>query len=443
MVGRAEDAPWQFELSRLAREIDDGNYGKALVVAKTFDAELRKAKGKLSPIRLRQEWLKYDQATAVAYLMMGSAERFSGNYARAASLLAKSFEAFVELRARLATVGGNTSGASPAAESNLKMEATKEEFLEYLLARLRALLSGAANDPLGQVDQALLMACDGLGAIAIDSALPLEKQSLRSLRAAEKYFRTAQEIRDRSNVGTSFTGTHANQQVTFLRNFGRLFLKYGELKLRFPELMPGEDADTLLDRAEDYFNEADAVFSNYEPVVKSFRVIVHERTLQAVREELIAKISETSPEVNRKEIRDLVDLILQWGRRLASGHADLQFNQAELELVRIAEAASDERIPCPECVERLDKVEQDLLEAADSLMLVSATGDHPLLVICYAELILLEALRARIEGRPPRDDFGEFFEKSEKIISDRNLAETTVECVYFEKAKSTWAEASR
>jgi hypothetical protein len=438
----AEDSPWMFELNRVAREIDDGNYQKALIVAETFGKELERSKAKLPQVRLRQEWLKYDQATAVAWLMVGMAERFVGNYRRSAALLEKSYKEFSDLRMRL---GPNAmpATANAANEPRLSEKATDDEFVSYLVERIRESLNGTDSDPVLIIDQNLLVACDGLGAIAIDSALPLKKSSLRSLKIAESYYRHGQEIRDRGAIGASLTGAHANQQVSFLRNYGRLFLKLGELKLRYPDVAVSDDAEVLFDRASDYFSEADYIFSNYEPVVDSFRRIVHEGNLETIREELIRKIAEANTEVSRKQVRDLVDVLLQWGRRLSSAHADLQFNQAELELARVtAEMSQYDSPEAADLLERLDAVEQRLLEAADDLALVSAKGDHPLLVICYSELIALEAIRAQIEGRPPDEEFSQFLTRAQQIITDRQLADATIEAVYFRQAKDLWDKAA-
>lgn len=451
-VACAEDAVWRFELERMKRCITDGDYGEALTVAKTLQRECQVQRKRLSPAQFQMAWQKYEMIEVVSNLCVGTAERFSGNYSRAKVCMKKAVEKLQQIRARNATLYANAANLASTGRAQQIVGKVNDDVFLWIEGLRNEVVGEAVKSDVREIEVALLAGADGLATICIDSSLPLEKISLKHLREAEEYFRLAQEIRERNLFEASEAITiHGDHEATFLRNYGRLFLKLAEYKTLFPLSLPEERADELFRRARAYFTESEEVFSRYAGLVKSFRTHAHEGTLGDYKANLVRQIKDKHPEDSIRDIRDSVNRSLERLRMLALGEADLHFNQVELELAIVkASKTGDGVIPsiyvdkssegADDLTERLDMTEQRLLDSVDNLKMISTHGDHPFLILSYSQLVVVEALRAQLLGTTVDKDYENYLTQAETICENRKLGKATIESLALAEARCLWQE---
>ena len=129
-------------------------------------------------------------------------------------------------------------------------------------------------------------------------------------------------------------------------------------------------------------------------------------------------------------------------QRLFLGDADIHFKQSELTLATLkAHPPAEPGVLQPDREERYDQAEQRLLDAADGIKWISAKSDHPFLILPYAQLLVLEAMRAQEQGKTPDPEFQDFLSTAEKIMKDQDLPEESVQGVYLDAAKKLWKQA--
>jgi hypothetical protein len=457
----------------------DGDYIKALDVADTYEKEFKRAK---SSVRAQYNWLEHERETVFGNLMIGCAERMNGNYEAASVRFQSALSELTEIRmrnARLyrqaiatqeqaeargtyanllalaaevekqANLGGVFPDAKAAAAAEFKKEMQK---LVQHLSTKAAQAAGARGDAALQAirsSNSLLMGTyDAIGTLALDEALPLTRRSLKALRNAQTALGKSQEVREDRRFGYDeewTISTYGDEHTSFLINYGNLFLKRAELKSMYPDLPPAEETvDVLLSRATDYLSEAEDRFSAVDPAIEEFySKVTTAGDVQKFKDLWIKTLQEQGQGAgdNKSDLRARVDHDCLGVQVYLLGQADLNFKQSELAVIKLLHEAGGGGINNAQ-LEVFDEAEQQLLDARDSLRLITDHEDHPFLVICEAKLASLEAIRGWMQGKKPQQAYLDYIEDAQELMKKKKLSAETVQGVYLHEAKECWRIAA-
>ena len=411
------DRLWKVELKRIKQSIAAGEYRDALRICGTFEREVANAKSKLNVNELRDHAVLIRQISILSSLTRATCEKYCGNYSASISRLERA-ESLIRDQKRI--VGSAYRNALAAWHGAVARQEFAEEVThDWLAARYNRWLAekirpqlNALEDVVFQCESDLILAYDARATMLVDESMPIGEGSERTLRKAEDYFGKAQDVREVNfhNVATSFS-MHGDQLATFLRNYGRLYLKQAEVKKQFPEAFGSSTRDDLLDRASFYFGEATRRFSKWDRMIREFQTLTHEGSITNANRAILLKLKE----MNKSEKEAEVSLPGEPGE------------PGDLADAGDATGAADELAEC----------EQLLLNGADMLSLVSPKADHPYLVICYSELATAAALGVAYRGKEPGDDeeMKDYLSLAEEIMRKRELSAETVQGRYLEEAK--------
>ena len=442
------DRLWKVEQKRIKEKLNDGDYNAALGVSRIFEREFEKAKKKMTVPQLQDSAFLIRHATVRMFLIRAACELYCGNSGTAKTRLLQAESRLLDNK----RLGGARYQAILAAwtEARRRSDFAKEMlqgfpaalqgtkvhldlWLEYRFQDWKAKQLRPSLDAFGslvyETERDLILTYDALAAMLIDESMPVRAESARILHEAESYFDRSQSIRERNfqGVATAFS-LHGDQQTTFLRNYGRLFLKQAELKHANPKLFKDHTVADLLDRAQFYLVKAKERFADWDMSMRGFQTLVHEGSLSSANKAIHAKLEDLN--ANRQE----ADAFMEDFRLVCIGYADLNFNLAEYHLMRARLASEDGDLEVAR--ESLDESEQALLNGADMLSLVTAKADHPFLIYTYCGLAAVAAQRLGFLGQEPSDDLKEYIDLAEGIMKSRGLKETTVQGRYLARAKS-------
>jgi hypothetical protein len=444
---------WQYEQQRVQDALCDGDYQKALAIAETFEKEFKKAK---KSYKSKNSWQEYEWATASSHLSIGIAERMCGNYDAAGLRFDYALKELKQIRQRNAGLADALQKqANALAYESLLEEARaydSNSMEDFFKARVKAeaarIAAQAAADAASRVrtqNSYLITTYDALGTLAIDKALPLERGSLGSLREAQKFLGLSQEARQDRRFGFDSTmSVYGDETVSFLMSYGSLFLRRAELKRRYPDLPPvDEDIEVLLERATDYFREAEDKFSTVKTLTDDYGKLVHEGPIEDLKNKIVSDSLKANANLSAAQVKLGVGTTFLNIQKLFLGRADLDFKQAELAVLKLVHESEAGGLTTEDRVERFDEAEQRLLDASDKIKLITDSEDHPFLVICYAELAALEAIRAKMESRKPIQDYAQYLTMAEDLMKKKNLSPGTVQGVYLKKARDLWIEAEK
>jgi hypothetical protein len=449
----AEEKVWRFEKLRVEAALCEGDFRKALDLAETLGNELDRAK---KSYKAKYRWQLHEWGSVDSDLLVGTVERICGNYVRAKVRFEQALAELKQIKKRNSALFASASATEQRAQHQADvLEAVgkdQDSQMKQLLARLQGrqaqhagALAGNAIAVVYQAESRMIQLHNAMGSLAVDKAMPLSPSSAKSLKEAETHFRTAQDLIEESRSGAaygeSFHGTH---HITFFVNYGNVFLRRAEAGMRFPEVLPeGEAVDRLLERASDYLDEADDTFSPLARELDILRQLAHNGPLGDVKEWLIKTIGEKQVDLSRAEIRRGVDEYFLRLQILSLGEADIKFKKSELAIARLVSDAKANRpkIGGQERLELFEEAEQRLLEAVDNVKLIGSTEDHPFLVLCFSELVILEATRAKLVGRKPDPEYQRFVERADEIMKQKELAQESVQAAYLSTAKELWNAA--
>jgi hypothetical protein len=429
------DRLWKVELKRMKQSIAAGEYRDALRICGTFEREVADAKGKLNVNELRDHAVLIRQMSILSCLARATCEKYCGNYSASVSRLERA-ESLIKDQKRI--VGSAYRNALAAWQRAVARQEFAEEVThDWLAARYNRWLAekirpqlNALEDVVFQCESDLILAYDARATMLVDESMPIGEGSERTLRKAEDYFGKAQDVREVNfhNVATSFS-MHGDQLATFLRNYGRLYLKQAEVKKQFPEAFGTSTRDDLLDRASFYFGEATRRFSKWDRMIREFQTLTHEGSITNANRAILHKLKEMNK--SEKEAEEFLNDF----QLICVGYADLCFNRAEMHLVKAGDLA--DAGDATGAADELAECEQLLLNGADMLSLVSPKADHPYLVICYSELATAAALGVAYRGKEPGDDeeMKDYLSLAEEIMRKRELSAETVQGRYLEEAK--------
>jgi len=448
----AADMLWQYELTRVQEAITDGEYRKALDIAETFDKEFGKAK---RSYKAKENWQELESATILSHLCIGSAERMCGNYGAAGNHFDYALKDLKQIKVRNIALNQNLqSRASVLLTESLFDRAAALDagshtlwlmaVIKWLQGDQAAAGAESAADIVQTTNSLLMLTYDILGTLAIDKALPLTKDSLKQLREAKKFLALAQQVREDRRFGSYKSySVHGDEKITFLMNYGTMFLRRAELKLKFPDVPPAdEDVGTLLDRASDYFEEAEERFSSSREITNHYAKLIHEGPLQKTKDDVVKELQREDSSRTVNDHRSRVDQGCLTLQKMLLAQAELDFKQSELAILKMRVAFDANRLETKDLIEGFDDAEQRLLDAADKLKLITDNEDHPFLVICYSELVALEAIRATMQERKPEEDYLKYLALAEDILAKKKLSQSTVQGHYLTAARDLWAKAS-
>jgi hypothetical protein len=465
---RAEEAVWQLEKNRVEQAIVEGDFQKAQRLAEALEDEFARAR---KSFKTKSKWSDYEWAAIDIDLLVGSVERLCGNYGGAQSRFNQALAELNQVKKRNSRVfvAANAAAQRNAAlagglmndgimdiakgfDNESAMLFARGMIKKQLASRLAAQGNSDAGRAQGAIDVVsetqlrMVEVYDAMGTLAIDRVFSVGESSGKSLREAEKYFRAAQELRegmapfvvDRQTV-------HGNSENTFRLNYGNLHLKRAELALSDEGAPNAGDGDVgdLLDRADDYFNQAEEGFSGFRTRVEGWAKIVHLGPVADLKKKLVESIFDENPKESRSEIRAAVDAWFLENQLLCLGDADIHFKQSELTLARLKnEQPGNQGVEAAkERAEKFDETEQRLLDAVDRIKLISEDGNHPFLILPYSELVVLEAMRAREQARKPDAQFSDFLKTAEGLMERKEMPPASVQGAYLENAKKLWAQA--
>jgi len=444
------DRLWKVELKRIKEKLNDGDYNGALVVARVFEKEFENAKKKMSVRDLQGSALLIRQATVHMLLIRAACELYCGNSTAAKSRLTQAESRLLDNKkfggARYVAILSAWSASKQRSDvgkhllSQVPIELQANDADRFIAITLQTSLEewrekqlrrslDAASSLVYETEKDLILTYDALAAMLIDDSMPVRADSAKSLNDAALFFAKSQKIRETNfqNVSNAFS-LHGDQQTTFLRNYGRLFLKQAELKYAQPKWFKDHTTETLLDRAHYYLSQAEESFSEWDKRMRGYQTLVHEGSLSAANQAIQAKLEEL------KTDRQEAEAFMEDLRLVCIGYADLKFNSSECSLLRARLAAEAGNLDAAR--EFLDESEQALLNGADMLSLITPKGDHPFLVFTYSGLAAVTAYRIMFLGQEPNEDLSEYLGLADRIMKDRSLKYTTVPGKYLIEAKA-------
>jgi hypothetical protein len=452
---QAEEAAWRFEKQRLEQAVCDGDYRSALELSKTFQKEFQRAK---SSYKGKYNWMEHEAVTIDAHLTIGMVNRMCGNYGVAQQKFELALNELGQLYRRnlrkFAVVAPIAASArQEATYAAARAEDAAAEGRGAAVARLAAAAAAANADAweatLESVNPRVaellaIQTYDSLGSLSLDASLPLSRDSLKPLRDAEKFFRKAQEVREGSRFGAAEGASiHGSQQITFLLNYGNVFVKRARLKMIWPDCPPKEEsAASLLDRAADYFENAEDVYSKNRRWLEDFKTVVGDGTVADAEKAVVDASVEASPTISRDQHKRNVKRSFLERQQMVLGGADLDFKLAELKLAKTVLDSTEGVINKDDRARCFEEAEGYLRRATDAIELVGPNRDHPYLIICFAELVSLEATRAKFESRKPLDEYGDYLTQARSLVQKHDLPETAVQSQYLNMAQSLWDDAN-
>jgi len=426
------DRLWRVELDRMQIRMADGDYEGALVVAKKFEEEFDDKKRRLNTPELRASADVIRQAGVWSHIARGVCEKNCGHYRIARGRLELAESKLSENRRLYGQQFAIVLGQYQASQAAQAWAVVIDDQLAWRIERwrqqrLRPMLDAMSN-AVYETELSQMLVYDGLATLCVDESMPLRMESAKLLSKAEGYFDLAQEIRERNFQGltSSFT-IHGDQQATFFRNYGRLFLKRAELKLERPETPEDDRLVDLLERSDDYLARAFKEFSSWQFMIDEMRQLAHEGSIAVANKAMKKKLQE-------KQMGDAeIEAFLRDVKTICVGYADLCFNVAELRIVQAKVAADDK--DTSQVTAHLDEAEQMLLNGADMLAVVTPQADHPYLVMCYAETAAVAAMRAILLNEELRDDLAQYLDMGKEIMQKRHLDSETVQGRYLARAE--------